>query len=164
MPCRTSRRLLTVEQVLTWADAHQARTGRWPTVLCGAILEQPGTTWRQVDEALRYGHRGLPGEDSLALLLRRSRGKRTGKVSPLLTAERILTWADAWQQRTGRWPKWNSGAVADAPGENWRAINLALHKGHRGLPGGDSLARLLRRHQRLGFGLLGGEGGQTAAS
>jgi hypothetical protein len=34
--------------------------------------------------------------------------------------------------------------VADAPGENWRALNLALREGYSGLPGGGSLARLLR--------------------
>jgi hypothetical protein len=32
-----------------------------------------------------------------------------------------------------------------APGERWRAVNQALAQGLRGLPGGDSLARLLAR-------------------
>src|SRR5262249_12307602 len=31
------------------------------------------------------------------------------------------------------------------PGESWRAINLSLWVGLRGLPGGDSLSRLLSR-------------------
>jgi hypothetical protein len=38
--------------------------------------------------------------------------------------------------------------VREAPGLTWHAINLALYKGLRGLPGGDSLARLLVRHGR----------------
>jgi hypothetical protein len=38
--------------------------------------------------------------------------------------------------------------VPGAPGETWRGINQALGSGYRGLPGGDSLARLLVRHGR----------------
>jgi hypothetical protein len=38
--------------------------------------------------------------------------------------------------------------VREAPGLTWHAINLALYKGLRGLPGGDSLSRLLVRHGR----------------
>jgi hypothetical protein len=41
--------------------------------------------------------------------------------------------------------------VADAPGETWGAVNAALAHGSRGLPGGDTLARLLAR--RLGLGV-----------
>jgi hypothetical protein len=36
-----------------------------------------------------------------------------------------------------------------AAGEHWLAINGALRRGSRGLPGGDSLARLLVRHGRV---------------
>jgi DNA-binding CsgD family transcriptional regulator len=35
--------------------------------------------------------------------------------------------------------------VAGAPGESWRAVDQALRRGCRGLPGGGSLARMLRR-------------------
>jgi hypothetical protein len=67
---------------------------------------------------------------------------------PPLSVEQILAWADAHRARTGRWPTRNSGAVREAPGENWSAVGWALWAGHRGLPGGDSLARLLRRSGR----------------
>jgi hypothetical protein len=40
--------------------------------------------------------------------------------------------------------------VADAPGEVWVNINGALKGGFRGLPGGDSLAKLLKRHRAAG--------------
>jgi hypothetical protein len=43
-----------------------------------------------------------------------------------------------------------AGQVAGAPGETWRALDVALRQGLRGLPGGDSLARLLRRHRAGG--------------
>jgi hypothetical protein len=66
------------------------------------------------------------------------------KAKPL-TVELILTWSDAHHARTERWPNQHAGAVADAPGETWKAVNMALYVGHRGLPGGDTLARLLGR-------------------
>jgi hypothetical protein len=66
-----------------------------------------------------------------------------------LTLKKILTWAVAHLGRTGAWPSARSGHVADAPGETWKALDLALAQGNRGLPGGDSLSRLLRRVRGL---------------
>jgi hypothetical protein len=63
-----------VEQILAWADAHHARTGRWPTSASGPVADAPGERWRNIDGALRYGRRGLPGGGSLARLLDRHRG------------------------------------------------------------------------------------------
>jgi hypothetical protein len=67
---------------------------------------------------------------------------------PKLSIEVILRWADLHRERTGRWPGAGSGPVLDAPGETWGGVNLALHRGHRGLPGGNSLALLLGRYGR----------------
>jgi hypothetical protein len=61
---------------------------------------------------------------------------------PPLTVKRILGWADAYHDLTGSWPRKDSGAVGTSA-ERWSAINVALTKGNRGLPGGSSLARLL---------------------
>jgi hypothetical protein len=94
------------------------------------------------------GRRGLPGRDSLAKLLARERGVLNPIVRPPLTVEQILAWADLHHARTGRWPGVLSGPVLDAPWENWRALSDALRNGHRGLPKGDSLRRLLVRHGR----------------
>jgi predicted transcriptional regulator len=68
------------------------------------------------------------------------------KRSPLTVPE-ILAWADAHHQRTGRWPSQTSGPVVGAPGLTWETINKALLLGRHGLPGGDSLARFLRRER-----------------
>lgn len=65
---------LTIAQILAWADDHYARTGRWPTAASGPILAAPSGTWSAVNVALRRGHRGLPGGDTLARLLARERG------------------------------------------------------------------------------------------
>jgi hypothetical protein len=130
-------------EILLWADAHFARTGRWPSAMSGPISEAPGETWRAVDEALRKGIRGLPGGDTLAQLLSRRRGTRNICDLPALTRRQIAAWAKAHHARTGHWPGQRSGAIADAPGETWSGVDTALRHGSRGLPGGSSLARLL---------------------
>jgi hypothetical protein len=35
-----------------------------------------------------------------------------------------------------------SGPVTEAPEETWKGVEMALSKGHQGLPGGLTLARL----------------------
>jgi DNA-directed RNA polymerase specialized sigma24 family protein len=68
---------------------------------------------------------------------------------PTLTVAEILRWADAHKRRTGGWPSVTSGPVAGVPDLTWRAVDDALRGGFRGLPGGDSLARLLRRERGM---------------
>jgi hypothetical protein len=65
-----------------------------------------------------------------------------------LTEAQILAWANEHHDRTGRWPSAKSGTVLGAPGEKWWNIEQALYAGVRGLPGGDSLAKLLDRRRR----------------
>jgi hypothetical protein len=84
---RRRRPPLTIEQILSWADAHCARAGAWPTVSTGPVSEALGQSWRYLDYALRYGRRGLPGGDSLARLLDRHRGARPGSWRPWTEAE-----------------------------------------------------------------------------
>jgi hypothetical protein len=73
----------------------------------------------------------------------------TGRRKRKLTEALVLRWADAHFAQAGAWPTQTSGPVAAAPGETWIAVARALQQGHRGLPGGDSLARLLRRERGL---------------
>jgi hypothetical protein len=78
-------------------------------------------------------------------------GKNCGRAPrPSLTVEQILAWADAYRARTGGWPTADSSLVTGEEGDTWAAINTALAQGHRGLPGGDTLARLLRRERGKG--------------
>src|SRR5262249_39612102 len=125
------------------------RTGTWPNDQSGPITDQPGEVWHNVNAALRMGRRGLPGNSSLAKLLANRLGVRTRANLPMLTTNSILGWADAHNQRTGRWPTRRSGPVVDAAGETWHAIDLALCRGLRGLPGGRSLPQLLAAHRGL---------------
>lgn len=138
---------LTPARILAWADAHHARSGRWPTAASGSITNAPGETWTAVAVALKVGVRGLPGGSSLARLLAEHRGHRHPDDLAELTEETILAWADDHHARTGEWPTKKSGSIAAAPGETWKAVNTALCNGRRGLPGGSSLARLLAEHR-----------------
>jgi hypothetical protein len=66
---------------------------------------------------------------------------------PPLTTALILAWADAHQARTGHWPHADTGVIPEGHGLTWAAVQSALAQGYRGLPGGDTLARLLARHR-----------------
>jgi hypothetical protein len=119
---------LTVEAILAWADRHLARTGQWPKATSGKLEGGCGESWAAIASALSVGLRGLPGGSSLPELLAGHRGKRNKSRLPPLTVKQILAWAEA-------------------PGESWRAVNMALYRGFRGLPDGDSLAQLLARRR-----------------
>ena len=138
---------LTESQILAWADAFFARWERWPRQSDGEIAGTQGVQWAAVNAALKLGLRGLPGNSSLAKLFALHRGHRNRKDLPPLTEAQILAWADDYHQRTGRWPTCNDEEIPGTDGETWKFINTALHEGHRGLPGGSSLPRLLAAHR-----------------
>jgi hypothetical protein len=137
---------LTVALVLSWADAHHQAKDEWPRSDSGPVLGHPGETWGAIDAALQKGGRGLKGGSSLARLLTEMRGTRHKGQLPQLTRKGILAWAKSHHERKGEWPTPESGAVEDAPDESWKAVDLALHQGLRGLPGGSSLHALLVHH------------------
>jgi hypothetical protein len=138
---------LTEAQILEWADAHHARSGRWPNADAGSVPENRDETWGNINQALRLGLRGLPRGGSLARLLTERRGARFKQAPPPLTEDEILEWADTHHQRTSAWPSCRDGIVVGLNGETWGAIDVALHNGSRGLPGNSSLAQLLALHR-----------------
>src|SRR5690349_24624488 len=71
-----------------------------------------------------------------------------GRKPRPLSEETILAWADDHYAQTGRWPTADSGPVLGVDGRRWGTIDKGLRDGVGGLPGGDSLARLLCRHGR----------------
>lgn len=137
----------SIADILQWADWHHARERKWPNRVSGPVLDAEGETWPAIDQALRHGHRGLPGGSSLAGLLREEGRKRKRQTRPELRVSQILAWADAHYIRHGRWPNNKTGPVADASGETWAAIDVALHYGLRGLPSGLSVPRLIKQHR-----------------
>lgn len=138
---------LTLAQILRWADAHHARTGKWPNVNSGRVRESPANTWCGINNALRAGTRGLHGGRTLARCLEEHRGVRNIRHLPPLSIRQILRWADAHRQRTGQWPHNDSGPIVGASGDTWMAVSLSLALGRRGLPGGSTLARTLALHR-----------------
>jgi hypothetical protein len=140
---------LTTAKILMFADEHHAATGHWPQKESGDVLGHVGETWLAIDAALRRGSRGLSEKSSLAQTLAQHRDVRNSSQLPKLTRRQILKWASAHHERTGEWPRESSGPIADAPQETWKAINLALHQGLRGLPGGTSLHAILVHHRKM---------------
>jgi len=141
----------SIRQILAWAQDWWAQTGRWPTPLSGDIPGAGGISWQTLDAALRDGRGGLPGGSSLFHLLT---GDRRVQSETTLTSDQILNWADAHHVRTGEWPRKRSGPISDAPDDTWGAVDAALRRGRRGLPGGSSLMQLLateRGVRRLGY-------------
>ena len=70
--------LLPASQILAWADAHHERTGKWPQVRSGPILEAgDGETWSAIEAVLRVGSRGLPGGSTLSRFLRQHRPRQS---------------------------------------------------------------------------------------
>lgn len=67
---------LTLGQVLAWAKAYHARTGKWPNHTSGPIPEAPGETWAAIHAALVNGRRGFAAGSSLYQVLWHLRPKR----------------------------------------------------------------------------------------
>ena len=118
------RRPIRIEEILDWANAHQAKHGVWPTAYSGAIPGS-GRTWLAIDSALRRGCCGLPGGTSLSKLLAQKRGAPAGRRPPNLSEEQVLAWADAYFAVQGKWPGEDSGSI---PGtrETWPGIASML--------------------------------------
>lgn len=138
----------TEAQILAWADAYHARHRKWPNRCSGRIVGAPGETWSNVQNALHLGVRGMPGGSSLAKLLTAKRGAPHRDQQPSLSIRQILAWADAYHDRLGNWPTASSGRIGPHTQETWQRIDNALRYGHRRLPGGHSLSRLLADRRR----------------
>ena len=137
--------MLTVDQILIWADEFFRRKGTWPIRSSGRIR---GTqeTWARVNDALKGGYRGLPGSSSLAAVLVKHRNARTSISRPKLTEAQITEWAIAHLERHGEWPHQKSGKC-DSQAERWGSLDMALRQGYRGLPGGSSLSSLFEHYK-----------------
>jgi len=140
---------LTVEQITSWAEAHFAANGEFPTASSGVVGSRKDETWRGIDTALRRGLRGLPGGDSLPGLLKRQGKHRKVYTRPKLSIGEVLAWADDHYALTGKWPTRTSGIIPGSPAVAWSSVDRALRHGLRSLPGGGSLSKLLT--ERRGY-------------
>jgi hypothetical protein len=141
--------VLSVPQILAWAEEYYRLHNTWPKRTSGEILGSLGETWFKIDKALRNGTRGLPGGSSLARLLEEHFGVRNKAHLPRLSNRLILHWCDHHHEEKKEWPTKDSGPVPGQPGETWANVDAALRQGLRGLRGGSSLAQLLAKHRRV---------------
>jgi hypothetical protein len=146
---------LNIMQINGWVLTYYARTGRLPRVKDGTIPEAPDESWSIIDNAFRYGRRGLAetGYTSLKAFLdsyftRADFGQRV-MLKPKLYISTILKWADEHHARTGNWPNTNSGEIPDEPGETWRKINHEMTRGLRGINPPTTLTKLLEQQRGM---------------
>ncbi|MCH7700475.1 MAG: hypothetical protein IID37_02190 [Planctomycetes bacterium] len=64
---------LTIKQILIWIDAHYWRTQKCPRSHDGLIYGTQQEKWRNIDNGLRYGLRGLKDGSSIARLISKHR-------------------------------------------------------------------------------------------
>src|SRR5262249_17913583 len=86
---------------------------------------------------------------------RRTHRPRISRRRPELSIPLILSWADAWFERTGEYPHARSGRIPGTLGETWWNVESNWRRGGRGLPYRTTLARLLaeKRGARNHMGL-----------
>src|SRR5262245_9419865 len=127
---------LSIPLTLARYDLFHERSQDWPTVRSWPLPEMLGEKWWRIDNALRYGLRGLDGGSALARLLEKERSVRSVGNLREPTKEQIAGWAKQHREQTSEWPNGHSGPVLGVPGEVWRNIDMALCDGNRGLPRG----------------------------
>ena len=76
--------LLSIPQILAWADAYHHRKGQWPNKESGPVAEAPAENWNTINAALRIGRRGLRGGLTLAKLLAECRGYQPAQAAAQL--------------------------------------------------------------------------------
>jgi hypothetical protein len=146
---RYSPPTLTRDDILQDADKFHRIHGEYPSKDDSRpVPGKPHDTWNAYEQALRKGRRGLLGGTSLAQLLAECRNRPNRKARPRLTEAGI--WADAKRFRAvhGEWPSSNKReSVPDKPNDTWSQYQHALRIGLRGLPGGSSLAKLIKQYE-----------------
>ncbi len=121
------------------------------------LLRHQGVGVTEIARRLGIGHHaigsyfrrlGWDAPDSPQHIGKQEKSSKQSRQSRLTVAT-ILRWADRYYEVTGVWPRWNSGAIPNVPGETWQQIDRALFLGTRGLPSGLTLLRLLRDNGRI---------------
>jgi len=80
VPMRHYRQRLSTGTILTAARNYRKIHGRLPNQRSGQVEEIPGTSWANIDGALRQAHRGLPGKSSLRKLFTQHFGTQASRI------------------------------------------------------------------------------------
>lgn len=137
---------VTEDFIVERAKEFFAKNDRYPRIKEGPVEGgHPGDTWNGYDRALYEGLRGLPGGTSLFELLSTRLGAKNHLNKPRLSEDFIVERAREYLASTGKRPTLNSGPVTGGnDGDTWKAYEMALRLGLRGLPGNSSLSKLLK--------------------
>ena len=136
----------TEKQILSWCDKFYEINNRYPNVEDGQIFDT-NETWNGINRSLYRGNRGLSGGSSLVRLLEKERGVINRMNLLDLTEERILELCDEYYNKhNNKYPKVRSGII-EGTNETWINIDSSLSRGGRGLPGGSSLHKLLKKYR-----------------
>lgn len=135
---------ITEEFIKGAAKEFYNETGRWPTRVSG-WYDPLNDTWGNIDAALRYGYRTLPGGSSLSKLIHLT-CKPPRSVTPKfnLTYDYIWSLAKEYYVKHEEWPRIDSGIISG--GLTWKKIDLAIRQGGHGLPfSKETLCSFLRK-------------------
>jgi hypothetical protein len=134
--------------ILTACDKYYKKNGMWPTQRTkDPVPGLSGESWKNIQQALRSGLRGLPGNSSLAQLLDEG-GRRVNHLAqPPLTKDIIINACNEYYNLTNKWPtQITKDPVPGLPNNTWRSVDACLRVGSRGLLGGTSLSKLLKKY------------------
>lgn len=146
---------LADDTIIQWIEEYKQRHGRFPTHQSGDVEPSMSTdepiTWQGVNGCLSNGFRGQEPGQSLASFIAKHFGIINGTNRKTYTPELILEWAEHFYKANGYYPTKRSGAVdygiIDGYSEtSWSSIDACLRRGRLGLPGGDSLHKLILEH------------------
>ncbi len=147
-----SKGKITIDSVEDAIRAFQvANDGKWSSLATkGAVpitsRDGPTLTWQTLDVYLARGLAGLPkvGDDgrplTLAKVVARLRGVIAGSTS--LTVGMVEQAMLTWRRNEGRWPTAKTPGNAPRIGVTWKALNIYLQRGKRGLPSKLTLKRV----------------------
>ena len=143
---------LSEKIIVQWVEQHIAKYERKPKQLTGVVEfasgGYKGITWLAINTVLDKGGRGFSGGSSLAELIKKKFGIQNRADLPDFSEEKIIQWIQQYFQKYGKSPTNKSKLVEFAEeehrGTTWGAIDSALSKGARGLPGGSTLSQFIK--------------------
>jgi hypothetical protein len=138
-------KLLTEDEILSWADLFKSKYGHYPTQNSPRIPEMQGNTWATIDAAMRVQGRGLRQKGGLSQFLGQKRGyvPANGKSMSDISLDEIIDHMVRFRNKFHRWPTYSDQSLDGSSSEKWSNINSILSRGGRGLRGRLSLLRLV---------------------
>jgi hypothetical protein len=139
---------LTEEKIIGFVKSFYKVHGRYPAAHTKENDGLPeGYTWITIDSALTHCSQGITAKSSIAKLISKHLGVRYKGDLPDFSEEKIVEWAKKYFLVHNKYPSIRTKPSDWLPeGETWIALDIALKRGTRGLPGGSSVAKLFEKY------------------